>query len=389
MDQELEKPKNVTHTLYKLYSWLEIGIIDLTPEFQRDAVWTDAKQSHLIDSVLNNFYIPPIIFSCKKLDDNRFMRVCIDGKQRLISIKRFINNEIPHVNPSNKSKEKSYYSKSKSGKPRILTPLEREMFDSSEFVCVEYYNLIPNQEQELFSRVQLGMPLTPAEKLQAISSPISDYAHEIFSTYPSLACILDKHRGRAFQLITQSLHMIETEPLNFRSTSTIIANYLKLDRNVPRGLRETTQHVFRMLDLLINADKELINQPHRLAPIEFVFVCYMIAKNPELSIGQYQHYIVSMKQYVRQKYDDIRFNSRVYGTLMGFLRKMSVELDELDNLRASSTSSRQSRNNEVKRNKRKSAELDNPRASSTSYGFSSRQSRNKEVKKSKYKFEEE
>ncbi|CAG8730017.1 14570_t:CDS:2 [Ambispora leptoticha] len=360
MDEEaLQKPRNVTHTLYKLYSWLEMGTIDLTPEFQRDVVWTDAKQSHLIDSVLKNFYIPPIIFSCKKLDDKRFMRVCIDGKQRLTSIKRFIDNEIPHVNPSDKSKEKSYYSKSKSGKSRTLTQLEREMFDCSEFVCVvEYYSLTLNQEQEIFSRVQLGMPLTPAEKLQAISSPISEYAHEIFSTYPSLASIVDARRGRAFQLITQSLHMIETEPPNFRSTPTIIANYLKLDRNVPRELHETTQHVFKTLDSLIKADEELINRSHRLAPIEFVFVCYMIAKHPDLSIEQYQHYIVSMKQYVRQRYADIRFNSRVYDTLMGFLRKMS-------------------------------AELDNPRASSTSYGSSSRQSRNNEVKRIKRELEEE
>ncbi|CAG8433897.1 12130_t:CDS:2 [Ambispora gerdemannii] len=288
MDEALQKPRNVTHTLYKLYSWLEMGTIDLTPEFQRDVVWT----------------------------------------------------------------EKSYYSKSKSGKSRNLSQLEREMFDCSEFVCVEYYSLTLNQEQEIFSRVQLGMPLTPAEKLQAISSPVSEYAHEIFSTYPSLATIIDARRGRAFQLITQSLHMIETEPPNFRSTPTIIANYLKLDRNVPRELHDTTQHVFKTLDSLIKADEELINRSHRLAPIEFVFVCYMIAKHPDLSIEQYQHYVVSMKQYVRQRYADIRFNSRVYDTLMGFLRKMSAEIDNPRTSSAYGSASRQSRNSEVKRIKR-------------------------------------
>lgn len=53
-----------------------------------DVVWTNTKQSHLIDSMLNNFYIPPVIFSCKKLDDKRWIRVCIDGKQRLTSINK-------------------------------------------------------------------------------------------------------------------------------------------------------------------------------------------------------------------------------------------------------------------------------------------------------------
>jgi len=29
---------------------------------QRDVVWTETKQTGLIDSVFHNFYIPPIIF---------------------------------------------------------------------------------------------------------------------------------------------------------------------------------------------------------------------------------------------------------------------------------------------------------------------------------------
>jgi hypothetical protein len=35
MDEALTKPRNVTHTLYKLYNWLQMGMIDLNPEFQR------------------------------------------------------------------------------------------------------------------------------------------------------------------------------------------------------------------------------------------------------------------------------------------------------------------------------------------------------------------
>jgi len=35
MDEALTKPRNVTHTLYKLYNWMQMGMIDLNPEFQR------------------------------------------------------------------------------------------------------------------------------------------------------------------------------------------------------------------------------------------------------------------------------------------------------------------------------------------------------------------
>ncbi|CAG8551208.1 13285_t:CDS:2 [Ambispora gerdemannii] len=309
MEDALAKPRNVTHTLYKLYSWLEMGTIDLSPEFQRDAIL--------------NFYIPPIIFSCKKLDDKRFMRVCIDGKQRLTSIKRFIDNEIPHIKLFNGNNQKYYYKKPKNTKSEVITQFEREVFDCSEFVCVEYYDLNLEQEQEIFSRVQLGMPLTPAEKLQAISSPMSEYAHQIFSDYPSITNIMDVSRGRPFQLITQSLHMIETQPPLFRATPTTISKYLKEDRPVPRKLLRTSKHVYDTLDSLIKADVELLNQNNKLAPIEFVFLCFMIAKYPDLSISQFQYYITAMKKLVRQKHDDIRFNGKVYETLKQFVDNMA------------------------------------------------------------------
>jgi hypothetical protein len=35
MADALTKPRNVTHTMYKLYSWIKKGMIDLDPEFQR------------------------------------------------------------------------------------------------------------------------------------------------------------------------------------------------------------------------------------------------------------------------------------------------------------------------------------------------------------------
>jgi len=71
-------------------------------------VWTEAKQIGIIDSILRNFYIPPIIFGkshvlgfvisgakatyqAVKSDDEGFeMKTCIDGKQRLTSIFKYV-----------------------------------------------------------------------------------------------------------------------------------------------------------------------------------------------------------------------------------------------------------------------------------------------------------
>lgn len=41
----------------------------------------------LIDTIIHNFYVPPLIFAVRKNKDNsRVIKYCIDGKQRISSI---------------------------------------------------------------------------------------------------------------------------------------------------------------------------------------------------------------------------------------------------------------------------------------------------------------
>lgn len=59
-----------------------------------DVVWPDAKQISLIDSIFRNFYVPPVIFATKQHDDGSETKICIDGKQRLTSIRRFMDGQV-------------------------------------------------------------------------------------------------------------------------------------------------------------------------------------------------------------------------------------------------------------------------------------------------------
>ncbi|KAF5334728.1 hypothetical protein D9758_016899 [Tetrapyrgos nigripes] len=79
-----------------LTRWLHSGDVNLEPEYQRDVVWTKEKQTGLIDSILKKFYIPPIIFVVSTDDDGNETKTCIDGKQRLTSIYRFMDGLILH-----------------------------------------------------------------------------------------------------------------------------------------------------------------------------------------------------------------------------------------------------------------------------------------------------
>lgn len=56
-----------------------------------DVVWPESKQIGLIDSIFRNFYIPPVIFAVAKDEFGEVVRICVDGKQRLTSIQKFLD----------------------------------------------------------------------------------------------------------------------------------------------------------------------------------------------------------------------------------------------------------------------------------------------------------
>ncbi|KQQ36718.1 hypothetical protein ASG19_09980 [Rhizobium sp. Leaf306] len=65
------------------------GSIDVAPSFQRRERWESERQSALIESFLLNIPVPPIYLS----EDDFGRYSIIDGKQRIISITAFLNNE--------------------------------------------------------------------------------------------------------------------------------------------------------------------------------------------------------------------------------------------------------------------------------------------------------
>ncbi len=64
--------------------------IDLFPEFQRsDDLWSEQKQSQLIESILISFPLPAFYFD--GTDDDKWL--VVDGLQRLSSIRNFVINK--------------------------------------------------------------------------------------------------------------------------------------------------------------------------------------------------------------------------------------------------------------------------------------------------------
>lgn len=78
-------------TVATILNQIEQGNIDLNPGFQRRNAWNDTKRSRLIESILIGYPIPEIVLAESKGKRNSF--IVIDGKQRLLTIAGYKDNE--------------------------------------------------------------------------------------------------------------------------------------------------------------------------------------------------------------------------------------------------------------------------------------------------------
>ncbi|KAG9205304.1 hypothetical protein G6514_008883 [Epicoccum nigrum] len=178
---------------------MDTGVIDVDPEYQREVVWTADRMTGLINSLMENFYIPPIILNKKPTSNpgataQQYTLVCVDGKQRLSSVMAFVKVLIPCHDHRG---EKWWFCEAADGKRRrTISEQQQRDFYNKEFVLTEYNNLLPEQEEDLFARVQMGMQLNLAEKMHASTGPWQELARLFVEDFDPV-CSLMKDRARS------------------------------------------------------------------------------------------------------------------------------------------------------------------------------------------------
>ncbi|KAF8885193.1 hypothetical protein BD779DRAFT_695327 [Infundibulicybe gibba] len=329
----LRPPRTVQYSVQSLYSQIKDGVIDLNPEYQRDFVWRDDKQIALIDSLFENYYIPPIVFCVFTTPSGEEKRTCIDGKQRLTSFIRFIDGAIPYKDSN--THHKYWYSKPKSKAFKLLQQNLKSRFDNKQIVCVEYDDITHEQEREIFQRVQMGVSLTPAERMKALNGAyatmIRDAQAKIdsedgFSTHLNW----ENSRGRDFQTIAQILYTIDEkkEPTLARLERYMAAH---IHDDVPVELARSMQAIVSTLCRLVRDPSlagPLTQSRHgRLSPIEFVMIAYLIhVHHKKRSVEELSDAIGKMRDDVRTKHQEIRSSRAVYTHLQRFVDRQVGKL---------------------------------------------------------------
>ncbi|PPR07034.1 hypothetical protein CVT26_005235 [Gymnopilus dilepis] len=319
-DNPLQPPTVQMLTTKALHTLIYDGDINLDPPYQREVVWSDSKQIALIDSVFRNFFIPPVIFAVQHDSEGHEVRVCVDGKQRLSSIRKFIDGEIPHIDTRNK--KKYYFQVSPKVKDtRTLIPTRlRNVFFDKKITVVEYHGIEPGMERDVFQRVQMGMPLTAAEKLQAISSPWAEWIRQLESKHITadggLAEQLtwDIKRGRDFQNLAHMIYCCDGLPDHTLPTAQKMEKWMNREDSPPRQFQDDMDDVLRCLWLLATEAKynqgfKKISQ--RIAPVEFIFIGVLLYVLRKESLEVQSKAIFMLRQTIRREFKDIRNNSDV------------------------------------------------------------------------------
>ena len=161
---------------------LEKGNIDLNPSFQRRDAWSEQEKSRLIESLMLGFPVPPIILAENKQKKNSYL--VIDGKQRLLSIRRFYSNVSEKEFKEKNLKEKDAFKQLKLKGLDILKDFNGKTYSQMQVENAEYINNLDNQSirtiviknwpdeaflYTVFLRLNTGSKkLSPQELMQAL-----------------------------------------------------------------------------------------------------------------------------------------------------------------------------------------------------------------------------
>lgn len=121
----------------------------MNPDFQRDFVWPEDKQSRLIESVVMRIPLPVLYLA----EDDQGRYVVVDGLQRLTTFKRFLGGELTLVLPDRPELDKLKFGP--------LPPKLKNRIEDTDLTLYILDEKAPERARlDIFERVNGGVPLT-------------------------------------------------------------------------------------------------------------------------------------------------------------------------------------------------------------------------------------
>ena len=158
--------ENKPFSLKQINDLIDEGDIELSPDFQRNFIWDNTRQSRLIESIFLGLPLPSIYLS--QYIDGRL--TIVDGLQRIMTIRRFLRNELRLNNLEYITECKG---KTAEQLKEVFSPLRRRRFGQTQIMCFVIDYRSPNKLKfDLFRRLNTGgKPLNNQEIRNCLSRP--------------------------------------------------------------------------------------------------------------------------------------------------------------------------------------------------------------------------
>lgn len=137
-------------TVFEVCRRIEQEVYILDPEFQRDFIWDERKQSRLIESAMMRIPLP--VFYLAETHDGKI--VVVDGLQRLSTFRRFLKDDL-------RLKGLTYADKMEGKRFSDLPPNLKHRVEDTSLTLYLIDSRAPDQAKlDIFERVNSGEPLT-------------------------------------------------------------------------------------------------------------------------------------------------------------------------------------------------------------------------------------
>jgi len=167
MTGQLQMPtEKVVWSIQNLVDLHKKDKLVINKEYQRSEVWKDPKRQLLIDSILNDYDIGSIILRQK--EDKWEV---LDGQQRLKAIFDFVEGNLPLSMETAKYGGKKW--------DELDPSVQWGQFMNRLVYTTKIYSIDDETTSRIFLRVQEGMPLIGAEKLNAMRGKFRNKVFEV------------------------------------------------------------------------------------------------------------------------------------------------------------------------------------------------------------------
>ena len=141
--------RHENRTIFDVIRRIERGSYIMDPDFQRDLVWSDDKQSKLIESVIMRIPLPVFYLA----EDEEGRMIVVDGLQRLSTFHRFVKGQLQLRLPDRSELDRLRFTE--------LPPKLKNRIEDCNLICYIIDSKVPERARlDIFERVNSGEPLT-------------------------------------------------------------------------------------------------------------------------------------------------------------------------------------------------------------------------------------